>query len=139
MTSWYDAIGGEATVLALAHAWHERVLADPVVAHAFSHGFREDHTERLAAYWAEVLGGPDTYSRSLGDESHVVRLHSGNGPHEDMDRRAVACFAAALADAGVAAEHHAGLVAWFEAANRHVNHRYPTPEDVPDGLAMPVA
>jgi hemoglobin len=139
MTTWYDAIGGEPTVLALAHAWHERVLADPVVAHAFSHGFRDDHTERLAAYWAEALGGPDTFSRSLGSESEVVRMHSGNGPHDEMDRNAVACFAAALADAGVAPEHHAALTEWFREANAYVNHRFETPDDVPDGLPVPRA
>lgn len=56
--SVYDVIGGAAGVLRLAHAWHERVLADPVVSHAFSHGYRDDHSERLAAYWGEQLGGP---------------------------------------------------------------------------------
>ena len=48
----YEALGGEAGVLRLAEAWHARVLEDEVVAHAFSHGFRADHTPRLAAYWA---------------------------------------------------------------------------------------
>ena len=138
MTTLYDEIGGAETVLALAHAWHERVLADPVVSHAFSHGFREDHTERLAAYWAEVLGGPATYSRTMGDESEVVRTHSGNGPHDEMDRRAVDCFAAALADAGVPEGHHEALVTWFRDANTYVNHHYATPDEVPDGLPMPV-
>ena len=138
MTSWYDEIGGADTVLALAHAWHERVLADPVVSHAFSHGFREDHTERLAAYWAEVLGGPATYSQTMGDESEVVRTHSGNGPHDEMDRRAVDCFAAALADAGVPEVHHEALVTWFRDANTYVNHQYAGPDEVPDGLPMPV-
>jgi hemoglobin len=134
----YDAIGGAAGAHALAHHWHERVLADPVVSHAFSHGFREDHTERLAAYWAEVLGGPPTYSEGMGDEAHVVRLHSGNGPHDDMDRRAVACFALALQDAGVPEAHHDRLVEWFRDANEYVNHHFPGPEQVPDGLPMPV-
>ena len=137
METLYDAIGGADVVLAVAHAWHERVLADPVVSHAFSHGFREDHTERLAAYWAEVWGGPATFSTTMGDESDVVRAHSGNGPHEDMDRRAVDCFAAALKDAGVPEQHHAHLVDWFREANDDVNHRFPTPEAVPDGLPMP--
>jgi len=138
MTTIYDAIGGSRTVLALAHHWHERVLADPVVSHAFSHGYREDHTERLAAYWAEVFGGPSTYSASLGDESHAVRLHSGNGPHDEMDLRAVACFAAALEDAGVSREHHELLVNWFRDANTQINHRYPSADDVPDGLPIPL-
>jgi hemoglobin len=138
MAKLYDEIGGAETVLALAHAWHERVLADPVVEHAFSHGFREDHTERLAAYWAEVLGGPATYSRTMGDESGVVRMHTGNGPHDDMDRRAVDCFAAALGDAGVPERLHAVLVDWFRDANTYVNHHFASPDAVPDGLPMPV-
>jgi hemoglobin len=138
MEKLYDEIGGADAVLALAHAWHERVLADPVVEHAFSHGFREDHTERLAAYWAEVLGGPATYSETMGDESHVVRLHTGNGPHDEMDRLAVDCFAAALGDAGVPEEHHARLVAWFRDANVYVNHHFDSPDAVPEGLPMPV-
>lgn len=138
MTSLYDAMGGGPAVLAVAHAWHERVLADPVVRHAFEHGYRADHTERLAAYWAEVLGGPAAYSSGMGDETRVVRMHSGNGEHDEMDRRAVAAFAAALGDAGVPEQLHERLTAWFEAANRHVNHRWARPEDVPEGLAMPV-
>jgi hemoglobin len=138
METMYDAMGGADAVLAVAHAWHDRVLADPVVSHAFQHGFREDHTERLAAYWAEVLGGPPTYSRSMGGESEVVRMHSGNGPHDDMDRRAVDCFAAALRDAAVPPDQHEALVGWFRDANQYVNHHFPAPEDVPDGLPMPV-
>jgi len=31
-------MGGAAAVLRLAHAWHERVLSDEIVSHAFSHG-----------------------------------------------------------------------------------------------------
>jgi hemoglobin len=88
--------------LRLAHAWHERVMADEVVSHAFSHGFHPEHTERLAAYWGEAVGGPPRYSDNYGDETSVVRLHSGNGPHEEMDRRAIECFDQALTDAGLA-------------------------------------
>jgi hemoglobin len=108
------------------------------VSHAFEHGFRDDHTERLAAYWAEVLGGPATYSSTMADESHVVRLHTGNGPHDEMDRRAIGCFAAALADAGVPERLHEQLVTWFGDANHYVNHHFASPDAVPDGLPMPV-
>ena len=88
-------------LLRLARAWHARVMADEVVGHAFSHGFHPEHSERLAAYWAEALGGPTTFSGEYGDETSVVRMHSGNGPHEEMDRRAIACFDQALEDVGV--------------------------------------
>ena len=97
----YEAVGGFEGVIRLAAAWHKLVLADEIVAHAFSHGFHPKHTERLAAYWAEAWGGPKTYSEQYGSESSVVRMHSGNGPHEQMDRRAIECFDQAMQDAGI--------------------------------------
>jgi Bacterial-like globin len=64
--SVYEAAGGASAMLALAHAWHYRCLADPEAQHPFSHpGLHPQHTERLAAYWGEMLGGPDAYSREL--------------------------------------------------------------------------
>src|SRR5690349_22942281 len=53
----YEAAGGIGGLRRLAEAWHTRVMADEEVSHAFSHGYRPDHSERLAAYWAEALGG----------------------------------------------------------------------------------
>jgi len=97
----FEALGGAPGVLRLARAWHERVLADEIVAHAFSHGFHPQHTERLAAYWGEAWGGPPVYSEQHGSESSVVRMHSGNGPHEEMDRRAIECFDLAMDDVGL--------------------------------------
>ena len=99
MQSVYEAAGGLAGLQRLAACWHERVMADEVVSHAFSHGFRTDHTERLAAYWAEALGGPAAYSAGCGDQTSVVQIHSGNGPHEEMDRRAIECFDQAVPEA----------------------------------------
>jgi hemoglobin len=98
----FEAVGGAAGVLRLAGAWHERVMADEIVAHAFSHGFHPRHTERLAAYWGEAWGGPPVYSEQYGTESSVVRMHSGNGPHEEMDARAIECFDRAMDDVGLA-------------------------------------
>jgi len=102
--SVFEAAGGSDGLRRLARAWHQRVMADEVVSHAFSHGFHPQHVERLAAYWGEALGGPSTYSGSYGDETSVVKIHSGNGVHEDMDRRAIACFDQALVDVGLASD-----------------------------------
>ena len=92
-------------------------MADELVSHAFSHGLHPDHCERLAAYWAEALGGPSRFSAAYGDETSLVRMHSGHGIHEEMDRRAIACFDDALADVGV--RYHRSA------------------DDVPDGLEIP--
>ena len=35
METVYEAAGGAEGMLRLAHAWHERVMADEVVSHAF--------------------------------------------------------------------------------------------------------
>lgn len=140
MGTIYDAAGGEAGLLRLAHAWHERVMADEVVEHAFSHGYRDDHIERLAAYWAEALGGPPAYSSRYGDETSVVRLHSGNGPHGDMDQRAIACFDQALEDAGLAADEklRQALHDYFAWATTTTMASFPgSADDVPAGLEIP--
>jgi hemoglobin len=139
MDTVYDAIGGIDGLLRLASAWHERVMADEVVSHAFHHGYRPDHTERLAAYWAEALGGPTTYSQSYGDETEVVRIHSGEGPHDEMDRRAIDCFDQALVDVGVARDDrlHGVLHEYFAWATTTTMSRYESSADVPPDLPIP--
>ena len=140
MATVYEDAGGIGGLRRLADAWHTRVMADEEVSHAFSHGYRPDHSERLAAYWAEALGGPPLYSDAYGDETSVVRIHSGNGAHEEMDRRAIACFDQALADTGLVTDERLGHVlhdyfAWATTATMARYHR--SADDVPDGLAIP--
>lgn len=48
MQTLFEAAGGEAGLRSLANAWHQRVMGDDVVAHAFSHAFHPQHVERLA-------------------------------------------------------------------------------------------
>ena len=139
MQSVYEAAGGRTGLLRLAEAWHSRVMADEIVSHAFSHGFHPQHSERLAAYWAEALGGPTSYSDTYGDETSVVRIHSGNGLHEEMDRRAIACFDQALEDVGLTADplrrvlHH--YFAWATTTTMARYHE--SAVDVPQGLIIP--
>jgi hemoglobin len=140
METVYEASGGAEGLMSLAQAWHARVMADEVVSHAFSHGFHPQHTERLAAYWAEALGGPAMYSEAYGDETSVVRIHSGNGPHEEMDLRAIACFDEALMDVGLAGNDRLRQLlhdyfAWATSTTMARYHR--SADDVPDGLRIP--
>lgn len=140
MDTVFEAAGGDEGMRRLAAAWHERVMDDEVVGHAFQHGFRPDHTERLAAYWGEALGGPDTYSRLYGDETAVVREHSGNGEHDEMDRQAVACFDQALDDTGLSSDARLRQVlhdyfAWATATTMSQYHE--SADDVPSGLRIP--
>ena len=67
-------------------------------------------------------------------------MHSGNGRHEEMDRRAIDCFDQALGDVGLGEQAELARVLhdYFAWATTTTMDRYPgSAEDVPDGLAIP--
>jgi hemoglobin len=140
MESVYEAAGGDLGLLSLARAWTDRVMIDEVVSHAFEGDLEPDHTERLAVYWGEALGGPADYTGRYGDETSVVRQHSGNGPHEEMNDRAIACFDQAMTDVGIGDEDplRSVLHDYFAWTTRTTLARYEeSAGDVPDGLTIP--
>ena len=70
----------------------------------------------------------------------MVRIHSGNGPHEEMDRRAIACFDQALGDVGLKAAEPLWQVLhdYFAWATTTTMSRYhESADDVPEGLIIP--
>jgi hemoglobin len=136
----YDFAGGEPAFLALATAHHERCLADPELNHPFSHpGQHPKHVERLAWYWAEVMGGPPRFSTECTDQSAMLRLHAGNGDITDLGRRFVDCFVHAADDAQLPAdpEFRAALRSYMEWAVAEVLAYPGPPAEVPAGLAVP--
>jgi hemoglobin len=138
--SLFEFAGGEAAFVALAAAHHERCLRDPELNHPFSHpGQHPEHVERLAAYWAEVMGGPPRYSASCGDHSGVLRMHAGNGDMSDLGRRFVDCFVGAADDAGLPddPEFRAALRAYMQWAVDEVLAYPSSAAAVPLGRAMP--
>jgi len=138
--SLYEFAGGEPAFLALAAAHHARCLADPELNHPFSHPDQHpEHVERLAAYWAEVMGGPPTYSGSCGDHSFVLQMHAGNGDLTDLGRRFVSCFVAAADDAGLPddPEFRAALRAYMTWAVDEILVLGPPETTVPKDLPMP--
>jgi hemoglobin len=142
VTTIYEAAGGRDVFVRLAEATHQRCLADPLLQHPFSHADNQpDHTERLAAYWAEALGGPPTYTTTMGgSESHVQRLHAGEGDYAvTASPRFVRCVVESFDEAGVPDDPQVrraitDYVTWaatgpFQAWGR-------SKDDVPDDLAL---
>ena len=72
------------------------------------------------------------YSLELTPVAHMVRMHSGNGAHPELDAATERCFALALDDAGIPDDERlrSTLVDWFAWSNRVVNHTYERPESV---------
>ena len=86
------------------------------------------------------FGGPTLYSDLYGNETFVVKMHSGNGEHDEMNRRAIVCFDQALADAGLAGDGALRQVLhdYFAWATTTTMSRYhESPDDVPNGLSIP--
>lgn len=138
--SLYEFAAGAPAFLALARAHHARCLADPELNHPFSHPNQHpQHVERLAAYWAEGMGGPPTYSHSCGTQSELLHLHSGNGDMAHLGRRVVVCFVPAADDAGLPAdpESRAALRAYLQWAVTDVLTYSPVGSTVPAAVPMP--
>lgn len=68
-----------------------------------------------------------------------MRIPSGNGPHEEMDRRAIACFDQALEDAELTDEPLRQVLhdyfAWATTTTMSAYHD--SADDVPQGLDIP--
>jgi hemoglobin len=136
----HEFAGGDDAFLALAAAHHERCLADPELNHPFSHEDQHpQHVERLAAYWAEVMGGPPAYSTACGDESGVLQMHAGNGDMGDLGERFLDCFVEALDDAQLPRdpEFRAAMRAYMRWAVDNVLAYSPVGTVVPSGIGMP--
>jgi hemoglobin len=136
----YAELGGFDAILAVCQRWHELCVADPVAEHPFTHcGLHPQHTERLAAYLAQVTGGPALYTGGYGDESYVQRIHAGNGRHVDLDEACLRLFDRALADRGIPPEPAARLSTYFRTAMEAMRAYGASADLVPDGLPLRMA
>lgn len=137
--SIYEFAGGQAAFLRLAMAHHERCLQDPVLSHPFSHPGHPQHVERLADYWAEVLGGPPRYSQVSDGQPGMLGLHAGTQADDDLPPRFLACFTTAIDDAGLPddPELRRALLAYMAWATEDVHAYSPKGSHVPTALPVP--
>ena len=70
----YEWLGGASVLDRLMQRFYERVSGNAVLAPLFAH-MGADHPKHVAAFLAEVLGGPAEYSASHGGHPHMIRQH----------------------------------------------------------------
>jgi hemoglobin len=70
----YEWLGGMAALDALTARFYERVRQNQILAPVFAH-MGPDHPHHVAAFLAEVLGGPTEYSQRHGGHPHMIRQH----------------------------------------------------------------
>ena len=137
--SLFEHAGGTPAFLALAEALHRLCLADPVLNHPFAQLRNPQHVERLAEYWAEVFGGPKSYSEGSGGHSAMLLIHAGQGAGAEFGTRFQACFLRAADEVGLPpdAPFRSALEEYIEWAVAEVMSYAPEGSSVPAELAMP--
>lgn len=137
--SVFEFAGGAPAFLRLAVAHHQRCLSDPVLSHPFSHPGHPDHVQRLAWYWAQVLGGPPSYTEVSDGQTGMLQIHAGMGADSDLGERFVDCFVKAADDAQLPSEpdFRRVLREYMEWAVHDVHVYDPPGSSVPTGISMP--
>jgi hemoglobin len=70
----YEWVGGIDALNRLTTRFYQRVKDDAILAPVFAH-MSDEHPQHVAAFLAEVLGGPTDYSAEHGGHPHMIRQH----------------------------------------------------------------
>ena len=83
--SIYDWIGGTEAIGRWLNAFYDDVERDPLLAPVFGGVVTTEHREHVTAWWAEVMGGPATYTEAHGGYEHMLAKHRGLAITADSD------------------------------------------------------
>ena len=70
----YEWLGGIDALNRLTTRFYERVKDDALLGPVFAH-MNAEHPAHVAAFLAEVLGGPTAYSEQHGGHPHMIQQH----------------------------------------------------------------
>ena len=73
----FEWAGGLDPLRRMIDCFHDRVEADDEPAGFFPGGVAVHHREHVADWWAEVLGGPETYTERDGGYEPMLRHQRG--------------------------------------------------------------
>jgi hemoglobin len=115
----YEWAGGDAAFERLTAAFYRRVVDDPLLAPLFEH-LSPDHPGHVAAWLAEVFGGPTRYTDQLGGYEHMVAKHRDLGITEAQRARWAQRMGEAADEAGLPddPEFRSAFVAYLEWGTR---------------------
>ena len=116
----YDWAGGMPDLTAMTRRFYGHYVPnDPILAPVFA-GMDPGHPEHVAAWLAEVFGGPRTYSEQHGGYDHMVGQHLGRRLTEAQRPRWASQMCQAADDAGlpVDAEFRSAFVSSIEWGSR---------------------
>ncbi|HSU36551.1 MAG TPA: antibiotic biosynthesis monooxygenase [Propionibacteriaceae bacterium] len=134
----YEWAGGQAVIAAFINAFYDRVERDDLIGPLFPGGVKADHREHVAAWWTEVLGGPNAYT-PLGGYARMLAHHLGLNITVEQRRRFVYLISVAADDAKLPddPEFRAAIIGYTEWATRLAMHNSQTGAHVVREAPMP--
>jgi hemoglobin len=120
----YTWAGGDDAIARLIDCFYDRVEHDELISPLFPGGVSREHRDHVAAWWQEVFGGPDRYSRLHGGYAAMLAKHRNLGISVEQRRRFVAIMSIAADDAGLPddPEFRSALLAYLEWGTRIALH-----------------
>ncbi len=115
----YQWAGGMPAFERLTEEFYRRIPDDSVLADVFKN-MPADHPKHVAAFIAEVLGGPRTYSEQFGSHSKMIRHHFHRHLTEAQRRRWVDLLLDTSDDVGLPTdpEFRSAFLAYIEWGTR---------------------
>jgi len=115
----YEWLGGLPALEKLFRVFYERVPADTILAPVFAH-MSADHVPHVAAFVAEVFGGPKTYSSELGGHANMIHRHVGRALDDTQRKRWIQLLLECADELGVPSdpEFRSAFVAYLEWGTR---------------------
>ena len=116
----YEWAGGHEAIERLIDAFYDRVERDELLSPMFPGGVGEEHRRNVVAWWSEVLGGPDRYTRELGGYERMLAKHRDLGITPEQRFRFASLMSLAAEDARLPAdpEFRSALIAYVEWGTR---------------------
>jgi hemoglobin len=135
----YEWAGEHEGIERLINAFYDRVEADELISPFFPGGVSAEHRDHVVAWWSEVFGGPDRYTRELGGYERMLGKHRGLGITPEQRRRFVSLMSVAADDAGLPddPEFRSALMAYLEWGTRLASHNSQPGAEVAEHAPVP--
>lgn len=113
-------VGGTEAIGRWLDTFYDAVEGDDLLGPVFGGAVTREHRDHVTAWWAEVLGGPATYSEEHGGYEHMLDQHRGLAITAEQRLRFVTLLSRAADAAGLPADPEArsALMAYAEWGSR---------------------
>ncbi len=108
----FEWAGGPDPLRRMIDCFYDRVEADDELAGFFPGGVTVHHREHVADWWAEVLGGPETYTERHGGYEPMLRHHRGRAITPAQRHRFATTMSLAVDDRRVPCGKLSGAPGW---------------------------